>query len=216
MALARARAPAERGSFQAWVLQQGVRALLARVPAGARLIVNVADRPSPWPEREGTEAPYDAIVELWTPGAHRAAPVLAEALAARAGAAHVYRAEEAIYNESPTGHNPAAVNLIAVWDVRPGLPRSEARRHWQEHVPLALAIHHGNTRYVQTWLAEALSHDAPPHAGIASLRFPSLEAITSGLFRSPDDVKVIEADVAEFVGASPVMYTTEHHFGGSE
>jgi hypothetical protein len=81
--------------------------------------------------------------------------------------------------------------------------------HDKRALVTGISIHHGATRYVQSWLEKPLTPGAPAHAGVAILRFPSMEVMASGLFRSAEDVATIEQDVSEFVDASHVMYTTE-------
>jgi hypothetical protein len=189
-------------------LQQTAYVLLPTL-AVDRCVVNVADRRSPWGEARDNVPPlYDAIFEVALQGdATVAGQSLAKQLARNADV-HIYLADQAVH-KSPADDSTPSINLMAVWDAKPGQAAAETRRHWLEHVPLALSIHHGATRYVQSWLAQPLTAAAPAHAGVATLRFPSMEAMATGLFRSAEDVATIDQDVSEFIQESHVMYTTE-------
>jgi hypothetical protein len=200
----------EREELVAWSrrLQQTAHVLLPTL-AVDHCVVNVADRRSPWGEAPDNVPPlYDAIFEVPLQGdATVAGQSLAKQLARNADV-HIYLADQAV-QKSPAVDSTPSINLMAVWDAKPGQAAAETRRHWLEHVPLALSIHHGVTRYVQSWLAQPLTVAAPAHAGVATLRFPSMEAMATGLFRSAEDVATIDQDVSEFIQASHVMYTTE-------
>lgn len=172
-------------------------------------VVNVSDRRSPWAESKDGNVPlYDAIVEVPLKGEPAMAAELLREQFVRDAEVHVYLADQAVQKTSAVDLTPS-INLMAVWDAKRGQPTAETRRHWREHVPLAVSIHHGATRYVQSWLEKPLTQGAPAHAGVATLRFPSMEGMATGLFRSPEDVATIDQDVAEFIETSNVMYTTE-------
>jgi hypothetical protein len=151
---------------------------------------------------------YDAIVEVPLKGEPA---IVAESLRgqlARNAEVHVYLADQSVI-KTPAVDSTPSINLMAVWDAKRGQAATETRRHWREHVPLAVSIHHGATRYVQSWLEKPLTQGAPAHAGVATLRFPSMEVMATGLFRSAEDVATIDQDVAEFIQTSHVLYTTE-------
>lgn len=172
-------------------------------------VVNVADRRSPWAESQDDSAPlYDAIVEVPLKGDPTiAAEFLTEQLL-HAAAVHLYLADRVV-QKAPARDSTRAINLMAVWDAKRGQAAAETLRHWREHVPLALSIHHGATRYVQSWLEKPLTQGAPAHAGVATLQFHSMQAMATGLFRSPEDVGTIDQDVSDFIETSHVMYTSE-------
>jgi uncharacterized protein (TIGR02118 family) len=72
--------------------------------------------------------------------------------------------------------------------------------HWLErHVPLALRRHPGLSKYVTNVVVERLG-EAPDWDGIAELHFPSVEALRTGFFDSPDGERVIREDMARFIG----------------
>jgi hypothetical protein len=209
IALVKARLAHQNLELSRWLRDSAVPALI-RAGAVERCVLNVADAEAPEPPY------YLAVLEMWSEGL---STELAEAVRQSMSAGHadvsVYRANENVPKGASPGTDavaPHGVNLMAVWDGKPGLSAAELQRHWQEHIPLAVAIHHGADRYVQSWLAEPLTADAPPHRGVASLRFANLAAIAGGLFRNAEDVQFITNDVAEFIQTTHVMYTTEQVF----
>jgi EthD domain len=188
---------------------QSVASMLIQSLDVDHCVVNVADRPSPWAKsKEGDVPLYDAIVEVPLEGEPA---IVAESLRrqlARNAEVHVYLADQSVI-KTPTFDSTPSINLMAVWDAKRGQAPAETRRHWREHVPLAVSIHHGATRYVQSWLEKPLTRGAPAHDGVATLRFPSMEVMATGLFRSAEDVATIDHDVAEFIQTSHVLYTSE-------
>jgi hypothetical protein len=209
IALVSAASSAKRVRFGRWLLASAVPDILRWLPPHSRCAVNIADQPSPWGEPKARDPLYDAVIEVWTPDDVEPPEGLFAAVSENAGVCHVYRAQELRLKES----NGGGVNLVAVWDALPGLSREEAQRHWREHIPLAMDIHHGMTRYTHTWLEAPLSPDAPPHSGIAALQFPSPESVGTGLYRRPEDVKTIADHSAEFMAAHYVLCTREHVVG---
>ena len=72
--------------------------------------------------------------------------------------------------------------------------------HWlHRHVPLALRHHPGLHKYV-TNVVDARLGDAPDWDGIAELHFPSLEAMRTRFFDSPDGERIIREDMTRFIG----------------
>lgn len=162
-------------------------------------------------EADGPAVPpiYDAVVEIWSD-----APIDLAADGVLAGWGTVdIRSSQAVIgkapgNAAPTGITPGLSQLSFIQAID-GMPRAEIERHWDEHIPLACAIHVGINRYVQDRLSPA-SADARPWFGMAHLHFPDEAALRDGLFRTPDDIAVISADVAEFVRDYATMLAIEH------
>lgn len=153
---------------------------------------------------------YDAILETWSDGplgnVAAADPILAECWEI-----DVRTSQEIVGKEgggySPTGITPGLSQLSFIRKIDT-MPRTEAERHWSEHIPLACAIHVGMERYVQDRLSDA-AVGAEPWFGMANLHFPDAAALRDGLFRTPEDVEAITADVAEFVSAHATMLAIE-------
>lgn len=99
--------------------------------------------------------------------------------------------------------------IIAPWVARPDVDDSDIERHWTEHVPLALDVHHGAQRYVQNHVRAQLGGDKA-YRGIAVLHFPVVETIPQDLFRSPDDVALIQEDVADFLVETDTFVAREY------
>ncbi len=153
-------------------------------------IVWLADQPSPY--GESPSYPYHAMLlyhdtPAQTPGAHR------------------YEATLVTGKEGPVG----AILLLALIQRRDDMSFEESFRHWDEHIPLAVEIHHKAQRYRQFRFTRKLSSDGPDYLGLAVLDFASPEAMRTGSFRSEDDVAVIAADVEEFVKTTDVMFGSE-------
>ncbi|SCW61272.1 conserved hypothetical protein [Sphingobium faniae] len=156
-------------------------------------------------EPGGADRPpaYDAVIELWSD----AAPDI-DALHADWAEATIRSSAQVIGKPAarpvPVGITPGLSQLSFIRAID-GLPLAEAERHWDEHIPLARAIHIGMNRYVQDRLSPP-----DPWFGMAHLHFPDEAALRDGLFRSPEDVAVINADVAEFVSDYATMLAIEH------
>ena len=116
-------------------------------------------------------------------------------------------------------HTPGAetpgVALVAFWVAKAELPDAEVLRHWREHAPLALEIHHGALRYVQAPIC-ASNGSPKPYRGIALLQFAAIETLPADLYREPGDIALIEADVAEFIQETDVMVARQYRCRPSE
>ena len=146
---------------------------------------------------------YDAVIELWSDAAVDADDLRTdwEQVELCSSTQVVGKAEK----ETPAvGITPGLSQLSFIRAIA-DLPRREVERHWDEHIPLACEVHVGMNRYVQ-------DRFAPPARwfGMAHLHFPSQAALRDGLFRTPEDIAVIGADVAEFVSDYATMLAIEH------
>lgn len=128
-----------------------------------------------------------------------------------------YRVTELVEKDElrTAGAPTPAVKLIAAWQARTDIARTEARRHWDEHVPLANRIHIGCVRYVRNWVdALAMSSSAcpRPYQGIAFQYFRTREDLEQRSFDTPQSVHVIQNDVAEFIASFDVLIASEYIF----
>ncbi len=72
--------------------------------------------------------------------------------------------------------------------------------HWRRrHAPLALEHHIGMWDYRQNPILEVCTSGSPAFDGIAQMGFPSVEAFRSGLFDSPEGMKIIMEDTRRFL-----------------
>ena len=209
----------------AWLRMRLCNAYVPVLPQGARVELHSATLPDPWTGQlraaAKSEAPkaagYDAIVDTWSDADPEGTVItLQNALDEPSLTLHVYAVAERVCKPGRSEPQPEDADLIAAWTGAPGVAPAELDRHWREHIPLALEIHHGSIRYVQNRVERPLTRDAPPFAGIALLRFPALSAIATGLFRSAADVQTITDDVAEFIASTQVMYAAPEGLTASD
>ena len=94
------------------------------------------------------------------------------------------------------------------------LPESAIRRSWARHAPLAVEVHVGASRYVQWWVEEHLSANAPKIGGIAELHFATNDALAERFFDSPRGMKEVAHDLGHFVaGGPPRLFARDYVFG---
>lgn len=151
------------------------------------------DQPSPFGDEIG-ELLYPTILagpEGWTSGSSRADRYAAEIVVGKSGP-------------------PGAISILALIERHDGMSRAEAFRHWDEHIPLAVEIHHKAVSYHQYRFVERLSDGARDYTGLAVLGFASPEDMLTGLFRTPEDQAVIAVDVNEFTARFKTLFGTEH------
>lgn len=196
------------------ILLRGPRSTMAASPsewAGAqpwagmaeRIVVHVGQHA---PSEEGgppSSPVYDAVIELWTDAAFDADSLRSdwEQVEVRSSTQVVGKAA----TEAPAVGVTPGLSQLSFIRALADLSRQEVERHWDEHIPLACEIHVGMNRYVQDRLSPA-----DPWFGMAHLHFPSEAALRGGLFRTPEDIAVIGADVAEFVSDYATMLAIEH------
>jgi hypothetical protein len=94
------------------------------------------------------------------------------------------------------------------------LPESAVRRSWDRHAPLAVDVPEGASRYVQWWVEEQLSRDAPKIGGVAELHFATKAALAQRFFDSPRGMKEIAHDIGHFVaGGPPRLFARDYVYG---
>lgn len=171
-----------------------------------RLVVHLATAD---PRAPDVATVYDAAIELF--GERRLADVLCgDLLEGHVVEAHGSR--EVFGKGCDTLPGPGIVpgfSQLSFIRPLPGMSCADVERHWSEHIPLAVAIHVGMTRYVQDRFDEAGKTGAG-WFGMAHLHFPDADVLRNGLFRTPEDVAAITEDVAEFVADHATMLAIEH------
>jgi uncharacterized protein (TIGR02118 family) len=109
------------------------------------------------------------------------------------------------------GTRSAGIKLVCPVVRRDGMGHDEFVQHWlTRHVPLALTHHPGLTKYVTNVVNQRISRSGPDLDGIAELHFPSVEALRTGMFDSPDGERIIRDDIARFIGRSAAYRVTEY------
>lgn len=201
--LSRAR-DADAEGFRRWLLAEHAPQVLA--PQADHLALQLA---TPVP---GGDAPaYDAVIELWSDTSLATRIAADETLAARA-VLDIRDSQELIAKDERGGiaiGTTPGISQLSFTQPIDGMAHEETLRHWSEHIPLAREIHVGMNRYVQDRLAPG-ADGAAPWFGMAHLHFPDEAALRDGLFRTPQDIEAIIADVAEFVSHYATMLAVEH------
>lgn len=172
---------------------------------------NVVDVVPHWPDQPATRPPgaepdFDIVAEMWFDTALNARQALA-----RFDNVSAYRVTEFI--EKDVGRDAGAPHRVKLFSfIHPvaGLSDHEFKRHWEEHVPIALRVHAACRQYVRHWVEEVLSGDAPGVRGVGMIGMRNQEDLEQCLFDSPAGVAEVAADTAEFVGKRLVVYATEH------
>lgn len=151
------------------------------------------DQPSPFGD-DPTLLPYSAIA-LYEDG---------EAL--NTEDAYRYQAELVTAKDGPAG----SIQLLSLIERPDHATRAEALQHWQEHIPLAVEIHHKALRYRQYRFAKRLTREGPDYIGLAVLDFATPDDLRSGIYRDAADEVLIAEDIADFVGRADTMFGTEY------
>jgi uncharacterized protein (TIGR02118 family) len=135
-----------------------------------------------------------------------------------AGSIQVYAvAEQLRWTRTARADTRDGVALIGRVRRATGLTGPEFERHWYDvHRPLAIEHHVGMQWYVQN-VVRSQDHVTPGFEadGIAELGFESVEAFETQMYDDDNGRRMIEADVATFVGGAWMgLYRT--HGSGSE
>jgi hypothetical protein len=209
-----------RGSWKDAVLADARRTLETGVELD-RLVVNLVDPPPaeiPYrPENETGTADglpgYDVILEL--KGSVDVVSTVLEAMAAldSAGLRHEFVAEEWIEkDEQPIvlGERSPGIKYMGRLMFHADLPDSAARRSWNIHVPLALRVHAGASKYVRNWVLERSGAGVPDTRGISELHFRSLDDLIRRFFDSEQGKAEVLHDLSHFVASGSRLYCSEY------
>jgi uncharacterized protein (TIGR02118 family) len=102
------------------------------------------------------------------------------------------------------------IKLFFLCRRRPGLTRERyAERLLEGHVPIALRHHPTLRRYVVNVVVES-PPGWPELDSIGELWFDTLDDFRDRLYDSPEGKRIVEADVARFLGAADAYATTEY------
>lgn len=179
-------------------------------PAGARTRRGNADDPA--------HRSWHAVHESWFPTSEdfrRTARVLEAELHGRRAHWVSYRVTPLLEKDprfaeaGAQGRRPALTYVTPVsW--LPGLPATEARRHWDEHVPIALRVHASLTKYERNWVDEVVSWSSGvvPVDAYADFSFNSLEDWERFF---PDEAASLEItrDIANFIGSGSGIFLSD-------
>ncbi len=174
---------------------------------------------------DSAPVPYDVVAEMWIEAASAAqsatelynttaSPAMVQGLSSRAARCHSYLVNEVVQKDQQSfapGRAPG-VNLISAITWAADKDDKTGPQGWRKHGPLACRVHVGMTRYVQNYIAQALTAGAPTYNGVAVLYFPTLQDLEQRLYDTPQNAEVIAADVKSFVNLEKIVtfYTTQY------
>ncbi len=105
----------------------------------------------------------------------------------------------------------APFKLVVALTRHSGLSHEEFVEHWlTRHAPLALERHPGLVRYVTNVVDSRLSPAGEDFDGIAELHFASEAAFVADLYRQAAGLRLIEADMPDFLGSVQGWIVAEH------
>ena len=200
-------------------IAQALRAAVLPLAAAAavdRMVVNVADvdpGTARW-VRPGEEEPaplYKAVVELTVarPAFGETLDSVLAALASVADRVHVWRVTR-LPARVGADATPGGIKYLVLCAFHDDLSDRAARRSWDHHVPLALRIHEGASRYVRSWFDAPLTPATPPFQGMTELYFPTRGDMERRWFGGDDRRAEIVQDIGHFLRGGVRLYTTEH------
>jgi uncharacterized protein (TIGR02118 family) len=118
------------------------------------------------------------------------------------GGCWIYQTEVHVVWDKARRREPA-VSRTVLLQRNPSLDHAEFVQRWTVgHAELALRHHPGICRYVQRVVVDALTPDAPPADGIASLAYAEIADFELRQYDSPEGEQIIQADVADFLDRS--------------
>ncbi len=211
VAFIQAPAGADQAAYKRWYLETFAPSLLCRVPGLAGLTVNVIRQAETLYDYEGAGGPEvaDIYAEFWL---QQDRVVTAGEFAPPEGRQQMFRVEERI-EKAELDRAPgvmAGIRLLSPLYPIEGAQPAQSVGFWDRHVPLALRIHVGMSRYVRDIVLDVMGEEPSPVFGVASLHFPSDEAIRDRFFDSPESIPEHAADLACFVGKTVPMSAISH------
>jgi len=128
-------------------------------------------------------------------------------------AVHLYRGEEMVEKDAQPfvlrARSPG-IKYMGRLMFHADLPDSAAMRSWNLHVPLALKVHVGASKYVRNWVTGSWGEAAPPTRAITELHFRTMEDLVERFFDSDRGRGEILQDTAHFIESGSRYYVAEH------
>ena len=188
-------------------------------PTMRRYVVNIVDQtPDGWDALDSIgELSFDSLDDfrdrLYDSPAGKV--IIERDVAGFMGGADAYATTEHVQKQPAGGpvfgRRSVGVKLVCPIVRRGGMSHSDFVDHWlHRHVPLALAHHPGMTKYVTNVVDQRLGNAGPDLDGIAELHFPSAQALTAGMFDSPEGERIIRDDIARFIGRTAAYHVAEY------
>jgi len=207
-------------AFKAWYLDRFAPRRQQESPELRRHIVNLTvEGPAELRLAHDSTDPrdrYDVVAQMWfaDEAGYRAAMARGEgALREWTEVLNAYSLDDTVIldREPPRAGSLPGFKLLRELLLYADMSDAAARRCWAHHAKLALKVHVGMTRYVQHWVAGALSPGAPPTRGISELYFPTREELVERYYESPRGRDEIVHDTGHFIERRlPRVYSHEH------
>jgi len=192
--------------FISWLLHGFAEPSFAADRDLARCVINIPHR-----DQESVDG-FDAVAEIWGSGASLSR--IYDRLLATGRLERCLRYGVVEWVEKggvqPSGVSPG-IKVIGCVAPHAHLDPGQVKAYWDQHVPLALDIHIGISRYVRNWVTGP-DPGGPNFFGFPMLYFPTLEDFRDRYFRSAEAKRLHAADVGQFVGSGVRLETTEHVF----
>ena len=214
----RRRPDITRARYAELLLDRHVPIALEHHPTMRRYVVNIVEQsPSDWQELDSIgELSFDSLDDfrhhLYDSPAGR--KIVEDDVSGFMGGADAYAAVEHIQKQplgaATLGSRATGVKLVCPIIRRGDMSHADFVEHWlTRHVPLALAHHSGMTKYVTNVVEQRLGNSGADLDGIAELHFPSVEALATGMFDSPEGERVIRQDILRFIGRTAAYRVAE-------
>jgi EthD domain len=125
-------------------------------------------------------------------------------------AMHGYLVDEVVHRNVPRtwplGQRSPGVKQISLLRRRPELDATEFRQIYEhEHGRLTLQEHPGLWRYIQNFVVDAVTPDAPPLDAITERHFRSEDDFRNGSYRNDNSQRVLNEDSSRFIDRSSVV-----------
>jgi hypothetical protein len=210
--------------FMAWLLPRVAEQFGSRASADTYCVVS-AGRPQPsgfilppgMRREAGNSEPWPPYSAAVLTHGFELGPEITRAMSTWLDLVHSYRVTRTVIKDDgaiASGRPSSGIKYLRGLTFHPDLPHSAIRRSWANHANLAVDVHVGASRYVQWWVDEQLTDDAPRIGGVAELHFADEKALEQRFFDSPRGVKEIVQDLAHFVdGGPPRLFASDHVFG---
>jgi hypothetical protein len=213
--------------FQQWLQRDYAPAFTGNASGLVHAIMRLSVEPPPARHVPGTAAqtpnpaylPYHALIESWfvTAEDFRRTAREAEPMLREHGARFVsYRTTPLLemdprFAEGGSEGRRPALTLITPVKWLPDLPKSEARRHWDEHVSTALRVHIGITKYERNWVDEVVSWSigAEPVDAYADFSFTAIEDYAERFFPGDADRLEVNQDIVNFISSGSALFFSD-------
>lgn len=183
----------ETDGLRSWLLQEGARTLLARLPSDSQCSVGIIEQ-CLWNTSGRGGLPYDAMVEVLTTRAVAAAAFTC--LRPHTRMLHFSRVSAFGFR----GTDSAGLRLLAIWNSPPGAEPEQLSSRVRQHLQNTLPPGHSMGKYVYGRLSPLLSTGSSPLTEMAILELRGPSPPTSDLTEAGEKVERCVGEPAGFMG----------------